>query len=639
MKKYLYILTVIILGIVTACDYNEKNFPGMEDDAEPTNVAKYEYTIQPTDINTIVKALNAKKTHADSVMANTLSADKMFSDAAPAEDLIPYVLTAKYFAVDKNASALVTYQNKEGRYDDLVKLSQPAYTLTTNDYKLVWGENYVNALTPSKSPDVEIPKILAIDFPKPNDGDFKNVEYNYSFEEPVIDQVLFDYLSADFEGIAAGSGVKTEINGWINKDLKGSIFWQTRVFSGNQYSQVSSNNSKTENEVWLISPAVDLAQAVSPKFSFYVTAGYYNAACLSIMVSENFNGTEAGISSASWTDITNKFTLPTGPPSSYGTLASAGEMDFKGYAGKKVYVAFKYVGNGIDNSASTTFQIDNVKISELKTAMSVKNTVKQNAIFQFTAGKWNPAANTIIVLQPADYTTMGVSYLGTSVAANYIPQYLSQKLPYAQEAAVRTVVYKSGSGNTYYADEYAMLSGIWTPNTFVVTKTDQFVFSGYDQSGWVFDPTLYVTMVKGKNPTDDYMMVVNYVIKNYEASNPALINSYRDAEYYYGFSANYGNISLRDIDRMKDLTYAALTTTEEKQAYMKERTEEGLAVYLSLKFPEAQRQVSGFDVYAYVTTAIYDGSSTLNYIFVYQCIESGNSSQASKWKYISHNLK
>ncbi len=633
MKKYIFLLSVIVAGFFTACDYNEKNFPGYEDLSKPTNVAKYDYTILPTDITTIVNALNAKKTPIDSAMAKTLKADGMFSAAAPAEILVPYVLKSKFYTADKTSSANVTYQYKEGRSAYLAKLSQPIYTLTTNDYKLVWGNDYVEALTPAKSPNTEIPKILATDFPNAAEGDYKSVEYNYSTEEPTISQVEVKYLSADFEGIAAGTNVATALDGWINKDVKGSIFWQTRAYSGNQYSQVSANNSKTENEVWLISSVVDLTQAISPKFSFFVTAGYYNSPCLSIMVSENFNGTEAGITSATWKDVTSSFTLPTGPASGYGTLSSAGEMDFKAYVGKKVYVAFKYVGNGIDNSATTTFQIDNVKISEVKSAMSVKSTVKQDAVYQFTSGKWVAAPSSIIIIQPGDYTTMGVTYLSTTTAPNYIPQYLSQKLPYAQEGATYAVVYKSGSGNTYYADEYIQKSKVWTLNSFVLNKTDQFVVS---DAGWVFDPTLYFTMVKGKNPTDGYMILVNYVKANH-SDIPGIINSYGDAEFYYGANANYGNISTRDVDRRIDPSYPSSGTTEEKQNFLNQRTQEGLGILLSIAYPDAKLQVSGIDQYAYVTTNIWDGivsSPGPAYRYKYQCIGEN----PSKWEYISNEL-
>ena len=80
---------------------------------------------------------------------------------------------------------------------------------------------------------------------------------------------------------------------------------------------------------------------------------------------------------------------------------------------------------------------------------------------------------------------------------------------------------------------------------------------------------------------------------------------------------------------MKDPTYAALTTAEQKEKYLTDRTQEALAVYLTLKFPNAQPQVSGIDVYCYVTTAIYDGVTTTNYVYKYQRVDA-----EPKWKFI-----
>lgn len=164
----------------------------------------------------------------------------------------------------------------------------------------------------------------------------------------------------------------------------------------------------------------------------------------------------------------------------------------------------------------------------------------------------------------------------------------------------------------------------------ITTRTEQFIFSGFDVSGWVFDPTLYVTLQKGKNPTDDYMMVVLHIKERYAAATPSLINSYGDAEYYYGFNANYGNITLRESDRLRDPDYAALTNDEEKAAYLDQRTKEGIGIYLSLKYPDATPQVAGIDVYCLVTAHIYNGSTTVPKTYKFQCTE-GN---PSRWEFL-----
>lgn len=623
MKKYIYILCAALFLVLTACDYNDHNFEGWEDMSKPSNIAQYEYEITTADITTIVSGLRANKNAADSVMAKQLDTDKMFSELAPAENCIPYLLTSKYYTVDKNSSANVTYEFKHGRTDYLAALSNPSYQLTEADYKSVWGKEFVSALTPEKAPASQIPAILANNFTG-TAGEYKIVDYYYSAEEPEYDIVEVAYLSEGFEECAYGSGVATEIDGWINKDISAALFWQCRQYSGNIYAQISSNNSKAENDAWLITKQIDLSDAAAPEFTFDYTSGYYNADCLTVLVSEDFNGSEGGIASAGWTDITSNFTFIQGTATGYGTLANVGTMDFSAYAGKKVYIAFRYVGNGTDNSASTTVQIDNIKLSEVKTAMSVASTQRAYAAYKFDGSKW-AADNSIVVVQPEDYAEMGMSYLSVSNAPGYLPQFLAKEFPYAQEGTVKTVVFKS-SNTANYADEYTMTEGQWVLNTFIEKKTSQFV---YADKGWMFDPTLFVTMVKGKADTDDYMLVVKYVMDNYESGNPKLINSYRDSEYYYGFSANYGNISLRQSDRLNDVTYAALTSDEEKNAYFKERTIEGLEVYLSLKFPTQEPQVSGVDVHAIVTCAIYNGNYTdYNCVFEFECISTG------KWEYV-----
>ena len=200
-------------------------------------------------------------------------------------------------------------------------------------------------------------------------------------------------------------------------------------------------------------------------------------------------------------------------------------------------------------------------------------------------------------------------------ASTLIPVILNSKYYAADKGSSANVTYQ-------HKQEAAEVPG-------VTTRTEQFIFSSFDVSGWVFDPTLYVTMQKGKNPTDDYMMIVLYVKEKYSVATPSLINSYGDAEYYYGFNANYGNITLRESDRLRDPDYAALTTNVEKEAYLEQRTREGLSVYLSLKFPAATPQVAGIDVYCIVTTAIYDGPTTVPATYKYRCIEAN----PSKWEF------
>ena len=165
-------------------------------------------------------------------------------------------------------------------------------------------------------------------------------------------------------------------------------------------------------------------------------------------------------------------------------------------------IAFKYNGDGrsaavrgTDPARTTTYQIDNIKVSETKVALSVASTEKQYVTYTFNGTAWAPAtASTFVSLQPADYTAMGLPYISAANAPLYIPQLLSQKFPFAQEGNVKTAVYKSGSNVTYAgATQYTFTKGVWVPNSFKSTKTEQYIYSN---SGWVFDPTIKLALVR-----------------------------------------------------------------------------------------------------------------------------------------------
>jgi hypothetical protein len=636
MKKLLiFILSSIMIALTfSSCDYNEENFPGLDEMAAYKDVVNYEYTISESDFTTIISALRANKNAQDSATATLLSSSKIFSVSAPASTLVPYVLKSKFYGATSGSAAKVTYQYKTGSYQ--------YYLLTQADYKTIWQQDYIYALTPSKSPQSVLPGFLSQKFPAAKEGDIKILEYLYSSSDPVTSEVQLQYFKEDFETYEAGSGkavpASADNSFILNKDFQGTKTWECRTFSSNKYAQVSSNNSGSENQVWLITKQIDLTNAHVPSLTFDVNVGYYNADCLNILISDNFDGTEADVAAATWTDVTSSFTIPQTPTSGYGTLTSAGTLKLSAFNGKKIYVAFKYTGDGradANPKKTTTYQIDNVVVSDTKTVSTVSDPKTQFSYYIYQDGQWNYINASFYQLTDEDYTNMGIATLSATTAPNYLPILLKIKFPFAQEGATKVVVYKT-SATKNAADEYVYKSGVWSPISLIETRTEQFVFAGWENGGWIFDPTLRVTMKKGTNPTDDYMLVVNYVKDNYGTETPSLLGYYGtslQSEYYYGFAAYYGNISWRESDRAKDPTYAALTTAEEKQNYLDERTKEGLAVYLSLKFPDAQPKVSGVDLYCYVTTAIYNGVTTTNYVYKYQRVDG----EPFGWKYIESN--
>lgn len=626
MKKNIYIIAALFVGALSSCDYNEHYFDDFEEVTQPKNVATYEYTFQDGDVSTIVAGLRANKTAQDSAKATAFNSAKVFSEALPASELMPYLLKSKYYAGDAGSVAKVTYKYDEKRSPIVTALSSASYVITDADYKLIWGDPYATAFTPQKSPEKNIPTILKANFKNAVVGDFKNVTYQYSIEEPVDATVVGEsFLTETFDKDYVAYDVINK-NGWQSIDTKGSYNWQAKTYDNNFFAEVSSNKSTGDNDIWLISPQIDLSEIANPNLSFDISVRYPAGELLSVMVSKDFDGTNVG--TATWTNISSKFDIPY-PSSSMNDFVDAGMGSLSAFANQKVYVAFRYVGNGTTGK-TTTYRIDNVNVFDAIPGIEVKGSETVYVAYKFNGTDWAVSTDEI-VLQPSDYATMGVTYLTADNADAYINTYLNAKYPY-QYSGSHVVVYKTKDSNQ--ADEFIKEGSSWVKNSFVVEKTDQFIYVS-EGSGkqWIFDPTIINPMEKS-----DYMLVADYVKVNQAVDNPALYNSSNNnAEFYYGFNAYYPNVTYRDKDRGKDPSYPISGTSAEKEKFCNDRTIEGIIVMLNQKYPNATATVSGVDQLAKVTLIVYSShiSTVTNEEWTYTMQCMGN----KEWKFIQRESK
>lgn len=631
MKKIGLFLCTILVAF-SCQDYNEDNFEGYEGFEKPKNVAKYETSLlEDADLKVLVDALKATKDEDLTAKANKLNSSKTFSEELSASELIPYFLSAKYYTADVQSSATVTYRYDAGRDEVVDAILGDVFTPSDNDFKKVWSEkSYVNAFTPEKSPEENLPGILASNFPDATKNSYKTVQYDYSAEEAEVDSKVDFFIDENFEERGLNNNDYFDFEGWTNVDLKGTRRWQAKEYSGNFYAQYSSNGSKSANDAWFITNQADLTNATDASFSFDITAGFYNADCLTILVSTNYDGKD--IKAATWKDITSNFTLPTEPATGYGKLSSAGTMSMKEYNGKKLHIAFHYEGDDTSSpKRTTTFQIDNIKMSEETIGLTVKNEKRQYATYSSNGEKWSKAPSYIITLQPEDYDAMGLSKgtLAKADAPKYLPTYLSLNYPYAQEGNDKVIVYKTGN-SSFYADRLTFNNGVWTVNSFVEVKTDQFVYAQLEnKKAWIFDPTFIFTLEKA-----DYQMLVDYAKDNLSKGNEGILDNRGNAEFYYGFNAYYPNVTYREKDRILDNTYPESPTEEEAIKFMNDRTIEGLTVLLTIKYPNATAITSGVEQFARIENVrIYSdptpGAPQNNFwTYTFQCIGD------KEWKFI-----
>lgn len=172
------------------------------------------------------------------------------------------------------------------------------------------------------------------------------------------------FFSQTFEEHAVGSGsneVAIAIPGWTNYNAVGTRKWSCKEFDDSNFAEFSSFYSAagTSDEAWLITSKLDFTATVGETLNFKVEARFSNGAELKVLVSTDFDGTEAGVATATWTEV--PVTLPTVD----NIFVSSGLTDLSAYNSNNVYIAFKYIGSKAANK-TTTFQIDNIKLFENK---------------------------------------------------------------------------------------------------------------------------------------------------------------------------------------------------------------------------------------------------------------------------------
>lgn len=145
-----------------------------------------------------------------------------------------------------------------------------------------------------------------------------------------------------------------DFEGWINLAVSGTRRWQAKEFNGNVYAQATAyNSSDSENECWLITPAIDLSE--SRTLNFESAQAYWNHDGLSVWISTDFDG--VNFDDATWTELSCTLAGENDP---YHEWVPSGDVDLSPFVGGKAYIGFRYVGNPVNGT--TSYRIDNLSI-------------------------------------------------------------------------------------------------------------------------------------------------------------------------------------------------------------------------------------------------------------------------------------
>ena len=628
MNRNLLMPVAVSLILLSGCKYNDDNFEGLDDMTQPTNLMKIEYTLTDADYATISSNSTNKKIATDAGVSKDLENVKTnmyLTEKITGADYIPAFLLDKYYTADKGSSAKITYKYKEAMSSLLSEYASVKYLKPTDaEYKLVYGENafapYLNEKT-----EGQMSKILNEKFKDAEKGTAVFVDYKLGegqLENPLMWQ--------NFEALPTGD--LKELKGWFISST-GDTQWKVTSYDDNQYVQYSANGTKGACVGWMVTPAISVT--AGDYLAFDVTVGYYNASCLSVLISENFDGENVG--TANWVDVTSDFSIPTKPTSGYGTFASAGKVSLLAYAGKKVYVAFKYEGDGA-NKKTTTYQIDNIMVGTSIPANSLSTPTY--AVKVYDGKNWKNKSNNVYVLTYADYGDMGQSkrYFTSDVpAVNYLPAYLSRMVAYPVDGDARVVVYRyyNGTDLKIYSDEYTYSAekARWELNTRIVDKTEQFVLS---DGKWNFDPSTVVTLKAEKGDAETaafYQTITDWVIANKGQEYAPIFSGKSNNEYYYGSSAYQNNFDFRPA-KWREQNAAAYGNMSDADLtkLMFERLPEAFLPGLKAIYGSAD-VVEGVDVFYTINFAIYDGSSTTQYTIKYKVTGKG------QFEYVADSLK
>lgn len=443
MKKILF-FTSLILGLsLTSCN-NEPSFPGLDEISKIPNVKKYSVAYGGA----------------------AFTADK------PANTVLPEWLKAKYYTVDKGSTAMVDYKFAPSIPEYITEVSATGiYTLASADYQEAWGEESpINYFSPSKPARNFLPTILGQAIEEPADDALLAVNYNQADRDGTLPA-----FTDDFEG---------GLTKWVNIATVGNYNWQIKTFSNNNYAQQSAYNHKAGAlESYLITAEpvtikTGLVLAFDALYCNYREAG----GRVAVLISTDLQGFETDqINAATWKDITDNFEFVISPNNS-GDITPVEDYSLDEFAGKKIYLAFKYEGD-TEGDKTTTVRLDNIAIKE---ATQVPVEYKEvRALYKYNGSAW-VAYSEVEVLQPADYAAIGEDYFTATAAQTYIPAYLSLKYPYALPGTVKAVAFKNNAAE-YMAVEYQKTASGWTTTTDVIELTDEYE---YDGSNWVYVRTV-----------------------------------------------------------------------------------------------------------------------------------------------------
>jgi hypothetical protein len=164
-------------------------------------------------------------------------------------------------------------------------------------------------------------------------------------------------LLAEYFDTASG---EIRITDWVNYREKGTKSWRSYsdTYSQSKAARVGSKNSgDTHTSTWLLTKGVNLESTTEEFLSFETSNSFANGSTLQVLISTDWEGTVAEITSATWHVLPAKI-VSNGE--GYKNWVHSTFVNLSAYAGT-AFIAFKYTGSG-NVYFDGTYELDNITI-------------------------------------------------------------------------------------------------------------------------------------------------------------------------------------------------------------------------------------------------------------------------------------
>ena len=275
--------------------------------------------------------------------------EHLFKDGLPATPPSPAILTIPTLSADK-ISMLVKFQNVH--FEEVGLPYSESNTTTNRTIKdeagnslILRTSNYAN-FAPTLIPSGK--------------GDLVGILSKYGSDWQFYIRDLNDLVNWQVdnttylikEGFSNGLGIMTQYS--VNGPQQ---IWVQSSFSGKYFAKMSgyANSTYTENEDWLISPAMNLNLYTDEILNFETAMSYGTAGQgLKVYYSTDYTGS-GDPNNATWTEL--NATLSSGS----FVFAQSGDIDLSGINGDSVYIAFKYTC-GNTSSTTPTWEVASISV-------------------------------------------------------------------------------------------------------------------------------------------------------------------------------------------------------------------------------------------------------------------------------------